>query len=129
MGQVCDMTDYYSKMTANDWVACSRQDFDILNLALQNERQRIEEEGDVEICLQVEFSDEDGVFIFSQCFGDDDLTENICSAIGQLLRSVGRDFLEFSYSQSASRIMARSHGGGSFRIYCDGRIDWPKLVW
>lgn len=123
------MTDYYSTMTANEWVACSRLDFDILNLALQNERQRIEEEGDVEICLQVEFSDEAGVFIFSQYFGEDDLTENVILAIGKLLSSAGRDFLEFSYSQSASRIIPRSHGGGSFRIYCDGRIDWPKLVW
>ena len=47
------MADYYSTMTANDCVACSRQDFDILNLALQNERQRFDEEGDVDICLQL----------------------------------------------------------------------------
>lgn len=101
----------------------------MLHLTLQVERQRIEEEGDVEICLHVEFSDEDGVFMFSQYFGDDDLTEKVSLVIGQLLRSVGRDFLEFSFSQTASRIIPRSHGGGSFRIYSDGRIDWPRLVW
>lgn len=124
------MTDYYSTMTANEWVACSRKDFDILNLALQIERQRIEEEGDVDIFLQVEYSSKEGVFIFSeQYFGDDDLTENVILAIGKLLSSAGRDFLEFSYSQSASRIMAHSHGGGSFRIYNDGRVGWPKLIW
>jgi hypothetical protein len=130
MGQESDVTDYYSTMTANEWVACSRQDFDDLNEALQKERQRIIEEDDVDLCLQVEYSSKEGVFIFSeQYFGDDDLTDNVCLAIGKFLSSAGHDYLEFSYSQTASRIIARSHGGGCFRIYSDGRIDWPKLVW
>ena len=124
------MTDYYSTMTANEWVPCSRQDFDALRFALQVEQQRIEADDDISICIQVEYNKEEGVFIFAKdYFCDDDLTENVCLAIGKLLSSAGRDYLEFAFSQTASRILARSHGGGSFRIYSDGRLSWPKDVW
>lgn len=123
------MTDYFSTMTANECVPCARHDFDDLRFALQAERQRIESD-DISICIQVEYNKGEGVFIFAEeYFCDDDLTENVCLAIGKLLSSAGRDYLEFAFSQTASRIMARSHGGGSFRIYSDGRLSWPKDVW
>jgi hypothetical protein len=124
------MPDYYSTMTANECVPCTRHDFDALSFALQAEQQRIALDDDIPICIQIEYNEGEGVFMFAEdYFGDDDLTPNVCFAIGSFLNSVGCDYLEFSFSQTSSRIMVQSHGGGSFRIYSDGRLSWPKDVW
>ena len=69
------------------------------------------------------------LFIYAENFGDDSLPENVCSEIGRLLRLSGVEFLEFGYSQASSKIMINSHGGGVFRIYNNGALVHPKIVW
>ena len=92
------------------------------------EKQRLEEEEYLDLYLEIEYI-EGELFIYAENFGDDSLPENVCSAIGRLLRLSGKEFLEFGYSQTSSRIMINSHGGGVFRIYNDGSLVWPKIVW
>lgn len=124
------MADYYSTMAAKECVLCSQEDFKALNEALQVERNRFEEEEGLDFSLRAEYNEEEGVFIFAEnYFTDDDLTENACQAIGRFLQSTGREFLEFGFSQTASRITPYSHSGGSFRIFRDGRLVWPKSIW
>ena len=122
------MTDFYSTMVPYDFIPCSLDDFEGLQHVLSLENQRLEEEEYLSLCLEIEYT-EGKLFIYAENFGDDSLPENVCSAIGRLLRLSGKDFLEFGYSQSSSRIMINSHGGGVFRIYNDGSLVWPKIVW
>lgn len=121
------MTDFYSAMVPYDFIPCSLDDFEGLQHVLSLENQRLEEEY-LSLCLEIEYT-EGKLFIYAENFGDDSLPENVCSAIGRLLRLSGKEFLEFGYSQSSSRIMINSHGGGVFRIYNDGSLVWPKIVW
>lgn len=123
------MADCYSTMVATQIVACSRKDFEELERAIQGEGEDLDGI-DVESCIQVEYVDGEGVFLFVEdYFCDDDLSENICSAIGRFLKSVGQEYLEFTYSGTCTRVMVGSHGGGSFRIYADGRLVWPRIEW
>ena len=121
------MTDFYSTMVPYDFIPCSLDDFEGLQHVLSLENQRLEEEY-LSLCLEIEYT-EGKLFIYAENFGDDSLPENVCSAIGRLLRLSGKEFLKFGYSQSSSRIMINSHGGGVFRIYNDGSLVWPKIVW
>ena len=86
---------------------------------------------DISTCIQVEYNKEEGVFIFGakDTFCNDALTKNVCLSIGKLLSSAGLNYLEFAFSQTASRIIVRSHRGGCFLIYSDGRLSWSKDVW
>ena len=121
------MTDFYSTMVPYDFIPCSLDDFEGLQHVLSLENQRLEEEY-LSLCLEIEYT-EGRLFIYAENFGDDSLPENVCSAIGRLLRLSGKEFLEFGYSQASSRIMINSHGGGVFRIYNDGSLVWPEIVW
>jgi len=122
-----NFTDYYSTMTAYDCIPCSLEDFEGLQHVLSVERQRLEAE-DTVFCLDIKYTDGE-LFIYTEYFDDYSLPENACSAIGRLLRLSGQEFLEFGYSQTASRVIVNSQGGGTFRIYNDGALVWPKIVW
>ena len=122
------MTDLYSTMVPYDFIKCSLEDFEGLQHVMSVENQRLEEEEYLSLCLEIEFA-EGELFIYAENFGDDSLPENVCSAIGRLLRISGKEFLEFEYAQTSSRIMIRSHGGGVFRIYDDGSLVRPEIVW
>ena len=122
------MTDLYSTMVTCDFIKCSLEDFEGLQHVLWVERQRFEAEEDYVFDLEIEYIDGE-LFIYAENFGDDSLPENVCSAIGRLLRLSGKEFLEFGYSQASSRIMINSHGGGVFRIYNDGTLVHPEIVW
>jgi hypothetical protein len=115
-------------MVTCDFIKCSLEDFEGLQRVLSLENQRLEDEEDLNLCLEIEYIDGE-LFIYAENFGDDSLPENVCSAIGRLLRLSGKEFLEFGYSQASSRIMINSHGGGVFRIYNDGTLVHPEIVW
>ena len=122
------MTDFYSTMVPYDFIKCSLEDFEGLQHVLSVERQRLEAEECLGLDLEIEYIDGE-LFIYAANFGDDSLPENVCSAIGRLLRLSGVEFLEFGYSQACSRIMINSHGGGVFRIYNNGTLVHPEIVW
>ncbi len=122
------MTDLYSTMVPCDFIKCSPEDFEGLQRVLSLENQRLEDEEDLNLCLEIEYIDGE-LFIYAENFGDDSLPENICTAIGRLLRLSGKEFLEFEYAQASSRIMISSHGGGVFRIYNNGTLVYPEIVW
>ncbi len=122
------MTDLYSTMVPFDFIKCSLEDFEGLQYVLSVENQRLEDEEELCLCLEIEYNDGE-LFIYAENFGDDSLPEIVCSAIGRLLRLSGKEFLEFGYSQASSRIMINSHGGGVLRIYNNGTLVYPEIVW
>lgn len=122
------MSDLYSTMVPYDYIKCSLADLKCLQHVLSLEIQRLEDEEEVGPELEIEYIDGE-LFIYSLNFGDETLTGNLCSEIGRLLRLSGMEFLEFGYSQTSSRIMINSHGGGVFRIYNNGTLVYPNIVW
>jgi len=123
------MADFFSTMAATQIVPSSRIDFENLDRVIQAARES-DDGFNIESSIQAEYIDGEGVFLFVEdYFCDDDLSDDICSAIGRLLHSAGQEFLEFSFSVTCTRLMVGSHGGGSFRIYADGRLVWPNLTW
>ena len=91
------------------------------------EKQRIEEY-DSCLCLEIECINGE-LFICAESFDDDSLPEKVYSAIGKLLMLSGQEYLQFGYSQTASKLMVQSHGGGIFRLYNNGALLWPKISW
>jgi hypothetical protein len=123
------MTDYYSTAVAKELVPCSRYAFEELDRSMQAAREMVDE-FECESCMEAEYIEGEGVFLFAEdCFGEDDLNDKICAAIGRLLTSVGMEYLEFDFSGISSHLMVGSHGGGSFRIYADGSLVWPTITW
>ena len=122
------MINFYSTMVPYDFIPCSLEDFEGLQHVISLEKQRLEEEEYLDLYLEIKYIEGD-LFIYAEHFGDDRIPENVCSAIGRLLRLSGKEFLEFGYSQTSSRIMIDLHGGGVFRIYNDGSLVWPEIVW
>ena len=122
-----NMNDYYSAMAPYGCIPCSLEDFESLQHVLLVERQRLEAE-DTVFCLDIEYIDGE-LFIYAKHFDCYSLPEKVCCAIGRQLTLSGQEFLEFGYSQTATYIMLKTHGGGAFRIYNDGTLVWPKIIW
>lgn len=124
------MTDFFSTVAAKEVVPCSERDFDCLNRALMEEQQRLMNVEGVENFIQAEYNDGEGVFIFAEnYFGEDDLTDNICKLIGEFLKTVGFECLEFGVAQFASKVMVGSHAGYRFRINNNGDLLYPTMDW
>ena len=122
------MTDYYSTMAAHGCIPCSETAFTFLEFAFIAEMERFEEEG-LGFCLEAEYQD-GKAFIYAEHYFDDEcFTQDVCNVIGWLLSISGQQYLEFGYSQTASKLVMQSHGGGAFRIYSNGKLVWPKNVW
>ena len=99
-----------------------------MELAFRTEMNRLEKEG-LDFCMEVECQ-ECKAFIYAEHYFDDEcLTQEVCNVIGWLLSISGQQYLEFGYSQTASKLVMQSHGGGVFRIYSNGKLVWPKIVW
>jgi hypothetical protein len=88
------MTDLYSTMVPCDFIKCSLEAFEGLQHVMSLENQRLEDEEELGLCLEMEYT-EGKLFIYAENFGDDSLPEIVCSAIGRLLRLSGKEFLEF----------------------------------
>ena len=120
------MADLNSYMNLTEPVTCTRKDYEILVAELKEESRRQEEEELVCHCIKCDYTANGLLYISSDSFGEDDLSHGVCCAIGRLATTVNRPFLEFGYSQWSSDEDAE---GGVFRIYADGRLVWPRLVW
>ena len=123
------MADLESFMTAMTTIKCSVADCATFQLALDEERQRQEDDGWGSHEVRCDCDPDDGLLIYSECFGDDDLSDGVCQAVGGLLTAAGLEYMEFSFSQSCQGLAPGAHDGGRFRINCDGRLVWPELNW
>ena len=120
------MEDCYSSVCVWDYIDCFRHDFDLFKFNLEQEEQKFDDE--IFTSMQFKYIEGSGVFFYLEgYFDEDELTTGFCNALGVLLESAGMAFLEFSFSQTAPRMLIGGHDGGSFRIYSDGRLVWPKL--
>jgi len=86
---------------------------------LTAERQRLTDEGGLELCLEIEYFDGD-LFIPAVSFDGDNLPENVASAIDKLLRLSSQEYVELGYPRSDRRLRAKSHEGGVTLTYNDG---------
>jgi hypothetical protein len=122
------MTDFYSTMAPFECITCSENDFNNFKCVLMTEKKRLEKD-ELWFCLDAEYHAGE-LFIFNEYYFDDEcLTDKVCSAIGELLRISGQEYLEFGYSYTASRVVTGSQGGGYFRIYKNGSLVRPNISW
>ena len=119
------MTDFYSKKTICYCIQCSLEDFEDLQHMLTEQRQRLADEEDLGLCLEIEYFDGE-LFICAETLHEARLPENVSSAITRLLGLSSQGFAEFGYPQSASRIRAKSHEGGVLFTYNDGTTFWVE---
>lgn len=54
---------------------------------------------------------------------------NFLKELGEAIAGAGLPYLEVGFSCTATRCAPGSHGGGAFRIYPDGHIAKPRVVW
>lgn len=113
------MTDFNSTKTICYCIPCSLEVFVDLQHMLTAERQRLTDEGGLELCLEIEYFDGD-LFIPAVSFDGDNLPENVASAIDRLLRLSSQEYVELGYPRSDRRLRAKSHKGGVTLTYNDG---------
>ena len=122
------MTDFNSTKTICYCIPCSLEDFVDLQHMLEVERQRLTDEEDLGLCLEIEYFYGE-LFIDAEAFYEARLPENVSSAIEKLLRLSSQEFAEFGYPQTASRIRAKSHEGGRVSLtYNDGTVFWMEKI-
>ena len=123
------MADLDSFMAAEMRLKCSLGDVATFQRALDEEQRRQEDDGWGSHEVRCDYDPDEGLLIYSECFGDDDLSDGVCKAVGELLKTVGEYSLEFTYCQSSPAMEPGSLGGGKFRIDTNGKVVWPKLAW
>jgi hypothetical protein len=122
------MTDFYSTKTICYCIQCSLEDFVELQNVLEAERQRLTDEEDLELCLEIQYFDGE-LFICAESLYEYSPSENVSSVLERLLSLSDQEFVEIGYPQSASRIRSRFHEGGRVSLtYNDGTTFWMEMI-
>jgi len=50
-------------------------------------------------------------------------------ALGKLIKKNKMEYLLFGYAYTCSKLRPGEFGGGEFRIYTDGKIKYPTIIW
>ena len=70
------------------------------------------------------------VFFYAEESGnEDELPEEARQALGAAVAAAGLPYLKIGYACTSDRCCAGSVGGGELRLYPDGVLAGPELVW
>lgn len=111
--------------TAYDSLACSRKDADDLAELLEENPEVDEYHG---FCLEIDDTDSENisVYLYAEDFGaTESLSKQFLDKLGQIIAANNLPYLEFGYAFTCSRLRPGEFGGGTFRVYTDGKLEYP----
>lgn len=107
----------------------SQEQFDEL-LELIEDETKDEEDFDLYHGMTLEYYENGGYLVTSGDSSDPDhLSQEFLEKFGKCIGDASMPYLIVGYSFSASRNAPGSCGGGSFRIYPDGSMVYPDIIW
>ena len=112
----------YRKVTADEFLKATPDEFQ----ALENELEAdcINEHG-----FELEYGNY-GVLLFTPDDGhEDDLPKAFLLQFGLLIAANGMEYLSFGVAYTSDGAQPGTLGGSEFRIYADGSIERPRVVW
>jgi hypothetical protein len=79
--------------------------------------------------FEIEYSG-DQLYIFAEESGTpEELSEEVRKLIGKLITKNELPYLQFGYAFTCSKMRMGEFGGGEFRIYPNGDLVWPFVIW
>jgi hypothetical protein len=121
------MPDLWQECTCDDTLRCSLEDYKQLERKLEASAE-LSGHGFEIGGNHIEGINE--IWMLAERMGSpDDLGQDFLSKLGAVIAKAGRRYWEFSYSNCASRPIVGESGGGSFRIYADGSIEYPRVMY
>jgi len=125
------MANYYRNVTAFEVLRASKRDFEAL--AKVWEPEGYDEDGfekEASGLVVIYDKDEKGLYIYSEESGDiERVPAEALKKLGEIIEKAGKPFLEFGWADYCDRPRPGSSGGGEFRVYPDGSVKYPSVVW
>jgi len=116
------MSNSYEVMTIKDTLPCSQEDFDKLLSLVEK----------ADASMQAELTPDGQIHLYAEeSFfvpeGRDGKT--LFKWIGAIAKKAGVPFVQFGVAFYSDKCSPESSGGYSFRVYADGKVVSPKVVW
>ncbi len=133
------MSDLYTKHAGFETIPCTEDEAKRLEAILLDHDTRFNEHEDPGTLgiephgLQLEY---DGFMhachLVTRC-GHSSCAENLpddfLDGFGKLIGDAGKPYLEVGFAHCADRLSPQSCGGGECRIYSDGSLVYPVIIW
>ena len=126
------MADYFTVITAEESIDCSKEDYD----RLYDVFEPIGEDEDgyefEQSQLTLNYSAErKSLYIYGEegNANEEHITPEGLKVLGEIIQKAGKEYLEFGVGSYCTRPRPGSSGGYSFRVYADGTLRYPKQVW
>jgi hypothetical protein len=114
-------------MSANRFLPCTLSEFDAIIKQLEKDEAEADEVGK----CNLEFR-HDGKFLFiigTECPVLENVSEKVIKKIADLIKKANRKYLQFSYVVVRDEENPGYVCGGETRIYADGSIVDPQIIW
>lgn len=129
------MANYHTISTASHVLPVSRREAHRLNEILRQHDENAAEcmNGEMEPCgFEFKYDEEDGTAFLMT--GDETsspqcLPAEFLEGIGVLIAAAGLKCLQIGFAHVCGKQRVSSHGGGYCRIYPDGDLVFPTMVW
>ena len=121
------MANNYTTHTAEESVPCSAEDLAALRALLAQTDE--EDDGDGPHGMAIDGETEAYLYCDDESSNASALPERFLKKFGEVLTKAGKPWLEIGYAHTCDKASPGSHGGGSCRIYPDGTLVYPKIVW
>ncbi len=122
------MANNYEQVTAAKTITCTQEEADKLKEILE----KAEEEDDICHGFTFDYGEPHGdqLYLYAEENGTPGaLPDEALDLIGELVKKNNLPYLEFGYAVTCSRMIVGEFGGGQFRIYPDGSLVFPTIVW
>lgn len=123
------MANSYTQATPEDPLKCTREEHEALVEALNNIEEPIDE-NDHGFVIDP-YSEKHGEFYFyaEEYCNESGLPDKFLELLGKLIEKNNQDFLRVGISWGCDKMRPGEFGGSEFRIYKDGSLVYPKIVY
>lgn len=120
------MPDLWQECSCDEELMCSRED----RLDLEQELEALRNlDEPLDQGFEINGSDDKMWMWAARMEIVEELPESFMLKLGALIAKARLPFWSFSYSNCASRVLIGQMGGGRFRIYPDGSIEFMREIW
>lgn len=120
------MADLWQECICDKSLLCSPEDYNDLELSLSALRDLDEP---LDQGFELRLRGDQMVMWAEQMDAPEDLPSSFKSELGAIIAKAHLPFWGFSYSNCASPLIVGEAGGGRFRIYPDGSIEYMREIW
>jgi hypothetical protein len=109
-------------LTATETIQCLCKDALKFQIELLRHKLQLNNERGYGHPFEVEYTEEEGLFIYAESFTEEDFDSHICQILSELITAANLELIDFSYCVIGDDFYPMSHYGGTIEVYRNGTM-------